>query len=268
MAAPADYRLEGRTLAYTWSHGPHPRPLVVLHGLGDSSIHTYAPRFQSTVMRHRPSLFVDLPGFGEGSAAESYPGTLEQMADDVASLISALHLDRPIVFGHSMGANVAIMLASRHPGLTGWLILAEPLLDPSESILAAGIARQSEDVFRTRGQAMLLRATSLQAHRGDKAAIAFLDTLKLASTGALYRAAQSLVQHREPVFADMLTCLSSKPALIIGERSSAEVTPYEEAGLTIRSVPNAGHFVFAEETEATAYVMLDLVNRFQDGGHL
>jgi pimeloyl-ACP methyl ester carboxylesterase len=45
------------------------------------------------------------------------------MADDVAALIRHLGLDRPDVFGFSMGGAAALQLAIRHPGLARRLVL-------------------------------------------------------------------------------------------------------------------------------------------------
>jgi pimeloyl-ACP methyl ester carboxylesterase len=46
-----------------------------------------------------------------------------QLADDVAALISALELDRPVVGGYSDGGQVALELGARHPEAAGALII-------------------------------------------------------------------------------------------------------------------------------------------------
>jgi 3-oxoadipate enol-lactonase len=47
------------------------------------------------------------------------------MADDVAAFCRRLGLERPAVLGHSFGGSVALLLALRHPGLTGGLVLVD-----------------------------------------------------------------------------------------------------------------------------------------------
>jgi pimeloyl-ACP methyl ester carboxylesterase len=42
--------------------------------------------------------------------------TLSDLADDAAGLVTALGLHRPAVFGWSTGGEIALLLASRHPG--------------------------------------------------------------------------------------------------------------------------------------------------------
>ncbi len=58
---------------------------------------------------------VDLRGHGRSSKPDG-PYDVPAVADDVAALIGALSLDRPIVAGQSWGGNVVLELAARHPG--------------------------------------------------------------------------------------------------------------------------------------------------------
>src|SRR3954465_14795003 len=45
------------------------------------------------------------------------------LADDVAALIAALGIDRPMVGGWSDGGQVALEFGARHPGLAGSLLI-------------------------------------------------------------------------------------------------------------------------------------------------
>lgn len=252
-------------IAYQWSHGPCEQPLVVLHGLGDSAIHTYALRFPSTSLNNTPSLFIDLPGFGESPTDASHPGTIEAMAEDIAGLLDALDVQPMNVFAHSMGANVALLLAQRLPQRIPNLILAEPLLKREDSVLAAGIAKFSEESFVSRGYSMFVRATSIQARRGEIASAAFLSTLKMANPVILHRAAVSLLEQREPDFLELLWQLKSPPTILVGGNSNPDTDQLDQSGIRIISVPNAGHFMFAEQPEATAYAIFNLVTGLHYG---
>lgn len=254
------YQLNHGHIAYQWSHEPRHQPLIVLHGLGDSAIHTYAPRFARSVLRDTPALFIDFPGFGEAFAGPHYPATIEQMATDVAALIRSLEIQDAPVFAHSMGANVAIILAHRYPNLISKAILAEPLLDRDQSVLAAGIAKHSEETFIARGYTMLLRATSLQARRGDVAAQVFLPTLKMANPTTLHRAADSLLQPRDPGFICLFHGLKQPTSLLVGGKSGINFAGVGPKQTHVTYVPDAGHFMMAEESDATACAILSLVN--------
>lgn len=166
-----------------------------------------------------------------------------------------------------MGANIAIVLAHRYPELVSRLIVAEPLLNPEHSVLAAGIAKHSERSFVSRRHAMLLRATSLQIHRGDVVAAAFLPTLKMANPAMMHRAAASLIRERNPGFQALLCSLRVQYELMMGEHTVVDTTGLGQAGLPVVRVKDAGHSMMVEQDESTAYVILALVNRVQYEGN-
>lgn len=249
-------QLSGRAVAYGWSHGPCARPMVVLHGLGDSSLHAIAPRFADTSLRDTPALFIDLPGFGEATADDTYPATIDALTDDVATVLRSLGIAGTTIFGHSMGANVGMLLAYRYPQLAERLILAEPLLRAEHSVLATGIARFSEEVFVERGYRMLARATSLQAHRGDLAAAAFGPTLAMANPRSMHRAASSLIAPRDPGFLAMVSTITFPTTLLIGARTPVNVDDMHLDGVKVMRIAGAGHSMLIEAPEPTACAML------------
>ena len=66
---------------------------------------------------------IDLRGHGRSSKPDG-PYDVPTVADDLAALIGALGLDRPVVAGQSWGGNVVLELAARHPaairGIAWW----------------------------------------------------------------------------------------------------------------------------------------------------
>lgn len=67
-------------------------------------------------------------------------------SDDLAALITTLHLGKVYVIGHSYGALTALFLASRHPQLLRAMVLAEP---PAMSLL-----NQLDGANAARGRAL------------------------------------------------------------------------------------------------------------------
>ena len=57
------------------------------------------------------------------------PSGYETSAADLAAIIRALRLDRPVLVGYSWGGGVALQAALRFPDLVGGLVLAEPVAD-------------------------------------------------------------------------------------------------------------------------------------------
>jgi pimeloyl-ACP methyl ester carboxylesterase len=69
-------------------------------------------------------LTVDLRGHGRSSKPDG-GYDVPTVADDLAALVGALRLARPIVAGQSWGGNVVLELAARHPELVGGVALVD-----------------------------------------------------------------------------------------------------------------------------------------------
>lgn len=66
----------------------------------------------------------DLRGFGESPSAQDDP-SLDHVADDVATMLDRLGLDRVVLGGLSMGGYAAMAFARRHPRRLRGLVLAD-----------------------------------------------------------------------------------------------------------------------------------------------
>jgi len=108
---------------------------VLVHGLASNA------RIWDGVAEHltaagHPVLTVDLRGHGRSSKPDG-PYAIPTVADDLAALVAALGLDRPVVAGQSWGGNVVLELAARRPTLLrgivcvdgGWLELSRVFPD-------------------------------------------------------------------------------------------------------------------------------------------
>ena len=85
-------------------------PLVLLHGITESRLSWGA--VADDLAEDHDLLLVDLRG--HGVSADGPTWTLERLADDVAAVLGATGLERPVVVGHSLGGFVATVLAGRH----------------------------------------------------------------------------------------------------------------------------------------------------------
>ena len=118
---------EGVALAYTEAGGGAP-PILLVHGW--TCDHSYfQPQFDHFARNHR-TVAVDLRGHGESDKpAQEY--TADVFADDLAFLIDALQLTKPVVVGHSMGGAVVLALAQRHPELPGAIVMVDGAAVPA-----------------------------------------------------------------------------------------------------------------------------------------
>jgi pimeloyl-ACP methyl ester carboxylesterase len=96
------------------------RPLILLHG-GLMSGETFGPVLPLFTQGHEV-IVVDLQGHGR-TADIDRPISAQLMAEDIAALITHLELDKPDVFGYSLGGGVAFFTALNHPDLVGRLVM-------------------------------------------------------------------------------------------------------------------------------------------------
>jgi pimeloyl-ACP methyl ester carboxylesterase len=96
-------------------------PVVFLHGFPHNRS-LWTPQVHGLVDRAR-CVAPDLRGFGETTVAGPY--SMDQYADDVASLLDALRIERAVVAGLSMGGYVAFSLWRRHRSRVRALVLAD-----------------------------------------------------------------------------------------------------------------------------------------------
>jgi pimeloyl-ACP methyl ester carboxylesterase len=131
---------------YYEEYGAGP-PLVVLHG-GTVTIRQ-APTFGARFRVIAPNMR------GHGRTANPTGAfSYRLLADDVAALIRALGLERPLVVGYSDGGNTALELGMRYPGIAralvvggAWLRLSLTYIEGMRQLL--GIKGESEpDVDR------------------------------------------------------------------------------------------------------------------------
>jgi non-heme chloroperoxidase len=91
------------------------RAVVLLAGLGRTA-HVY-DRFASDLAAHFHVYAITRRGFGASTAPEPSVANYaaDRLGDDVLAIIDALHIDKPVVVGHSIAGEELSSIASRHP---------------------------------------------------------------------------------------------------------------------------------------------------------
>ena len=100
---------------------------MLLHGL--ASNHTRWSEFieQTSLAPTHELLTPDLRGHG-ASATVSDHGDTDSWVRDLAALLTATGHERAVIVGHSLGAQVAMHFAAKHPDRTTSLFLIDPVL--------------------------------------------------------------------------------------------------------------------------------------------
>jgi len=124
---------------YYESHGSG-RPLILLHG-GLGAGEMMRPILPMLAAGHHVIL-PDLQGHGR-TADIDRPIDARLMADDIAALIDHLGIDRPDLFGYSLGGGVAFWTASKYPAKVGRLVMVATNMR-RDAIYPEMLAQQSQ----------------------------------------------------------------------------------------------------------------------------
>jgi N-formylmaleamate deformylase len=133
----------GLKIHYYRTGGDKPK-VIFNHGAGDDGL--CWTRVVKELEADYDCLMIDARGHGLTSSGDGEYSTAQRVAD-LAGLIQALGLERPVVGGHSMGADTSMNLAAAHPELTRAVFLEDPpILLPGQKFGDATREYKLEDV--------------------------------------------------------------------------------------------------------------------------
>jgi pimeloyl-ACP methyl ester carboxylesterase len=114
--------INGLRLYYEIHGGGSGRPLVLLHG-GLLTIDVMFSSLFPTLAADRPVIALELQGHGH-TADTDRAMSFDQLADDVAGLLTYLGIEEADVFGFSLGGLTGWSLVMRHPQLVRRFVVA------------------------------------------------------------------------------------------------------------------------------------------------
>jgi len=110
---------------------PGATPVVLLHG-GNQSAHSWD--LVSLHLADRYHVFaLDQRGHGDSEWNRGADYSIEAMARDVEGFLAVCGIERPVIFGHSMGGMVALALTHQRPKLARGAVLVDVGPEISES---------------------------------------------------------------------------------------------------------------------------------------
>lgn len=118
--------------------------VVFVHGIGMS--HRSFARSQRAVAAEHHTISVDLPGFGWLPAAGRRL-SIEELGDVVVRAVRHLVVDDLVLVGQSMGTQVVIESARRHPDAVTAIVLVGPVIDAERRSLPMQALDLSRDGF-------------------------------------------------------------------------------------------------------------------------
>lgn len=122
------------------------KPAVILvHGVGVS--HEYYEPFMKFLGKNFAVIALDLPGFGTTKDPKQTL-SVDELAEIVATFVNKHKLEKCILLGHSMGAQVVTAAASMHPDICQQLVLLAPTIYDRERTVKQQMHRLWQDVWR------------------------------------------------------------------------------------------------------------------------
>ncbi len=229
--------------------------VVLVHGWMMSG-HVWDPLIERLQARGVRVVVPDLRGCGESGRSQT-EYTLDRFAEDVSAVIHAHGGDRPLLVGHSMGGQIAQLVAARDGEQLGGLALLNsvPLAGLPLPADAAGLFRSASGSRSVQGTILNLACTSLtpDEHTRLLDVAATVDDRCVAEALEAWMAGgnvSELARIRVPT----LVVATDDPFLPPAFLQQAIVDPIARANLV--HLPGAGHYPAAERPGETAAVLL------------
>ena len=222
-------------------------PIVFVHGLGVASTFDYPIIASYGDLAGHRKILPDLLGHGYSDAPRDFTYTIAEHATTIAGLLDHLSIKAGVVFGHSMGGSVAVMLTVARPDLVSRLILSEANLDSGGGFLSRAVAEQNEDEFVARGHDAVVEKFKDWPTR--------VGTFRATDSIAFHRSAVSLVAGTQPSWREQFYAMELPRAFVIGEKSGPtedEIEPFRSRGIATIFVPDAGHDMAIENPSGVA----------------
>ncbi|MFM2416653.1 MAG: hypothetical protein RL385_1376 [Pseudomonadota bacterium] len=254
------------TLRYS-DDGPSDKPCVLfLHAFPYHSGMWDAQR--SAIADLARTIALDVRGVREPFVPAAY--TLEQLVDDVLTLLDRLQIPQAILCGLSMGGYVALRAAERAPGRVRALFLADTQAAADDNAAklarAAGVQKLATGPLSEFAEAQLTRALSADTHAQRPAQVALARGIITDCNPAALSAALVALATRTDM-GSALSGLTMPTCIVVGEHDS--ITPVAVARALAERIPRAdlhviagaGHISSLEATAAFNLLLRDFVLR-------
>jgi pimeloyl-ACP methyl ester carboxylesterase len=185
------------------------RPLVILHGGWGYAIYPFDRQIGALESSHR-IVIPDRTGYGGSGLIERQEVDFHQRAaEETFAVIDALGLDRPVIWGHSDGAVIALLMAMTAPGRLGGVIA-----EASHFYRHKPASRAFFDTMTANPEALGERVTTVLAgEHGER----WRDLIR-ANGAAWRRLADERAQSDEDLYGGRLTALGVPSVFVHGDR--------------------------------------------------
>lgn len=242
-------------------------PLVLLHALTFDS-RMWADQVASLSKKYR-CINMDFRGHGRSSMPDS-ECTLEQLAEDVYSLMKELGIEQAHVAGLSLGGMVAMRLALAHPDIVRSLVLVGTSAQAEEAERAAQyetmarISKEQGPEAIMQGVLPLFFSQAFIQGQPEKLQ-AFKEQFRNIDREGVYRATLATARRRD--IGEEIKSIRVPTLIIVGEQdltepvSEAETIQRQIAGSRLEKIAGAGHIACLEQPEKVTAVMEEFLSQ-------
>ena len=263
----SDIKVSGLRLHYVRTGGAKPQ-VVLAHGFSDDGL-CWTP-VAEVLEADYDVIMVDARGHGRSDGPEQGYG-LEDMAGDLAGVITGLGLQKPAVLGHSMGGGTALVLAGTYPELPGAILIEDAgMLNLTAPKTPAERERQAQmrgwitELKRKTREEMIAEQRAASPDWSEAELGPWADAKLRFSFNALNRLGTGAVDwqatlRRVPFPALLLTADPERGAIVTGEGAAAMKALVPQ--LHVVHIPEAGHNIRREQFDH----YIDIVRAFLAG---
>jgi len=253
--------------------------IIFIHGLG-SYIPAWKRNIKELSKKYR-CIALDLPGYGK-SSKNPHNGMMTFYAKVVSEFMDKLNLKSAVIAGHSMGGQIAMVMAISYPQKVKKLILVDPA---GFELFNPGQKSWLENIFTPN----LVKSTSVEAietnlavnfyNMPDEALFMIKDRIDMRSADDFYNYCYTVSKSvsgmiEEPVF-DKLSLIIQPTLIMFGEKDNLIPNRYLNPGRTVKiaengansiknsklvMVPKCGHFMMFEKPEVFNKEVADFLN--------
>jgi proline iminopeptidase len=267
------FDVEGSALVADGSQWRQRPTVVLVHGGPGSFDHSYFKPDFAPLAEHAQVIYLDLRGHGRSTWGDTAAWSLEACADDVRGFCDTVGIERPIVFGHSMGGPIVLLYGARHPGHAAGLIVQSGFARWDAPRLVEGFRRIGGDE---------VAELAARSYRGEDVSDAEWARVYAAfgahvpdeerrahapNNGELNTHGMDLIRRLDIV--DQLSRIDSPTLVSVGELDP--VTPIGAAEEVVAAlpdgiarldvIPDAGHFTWLDAPDRFWPIVIEFVRR-------
>lgn len=193
-------------------------------------------------------IMLDARGHGRSGSGQGDYGSSSRAADLIGAM-EMLELDKPVIGGHSMGADTAMHAAAMRPDLVRGLFMEDPLVTmPGESIFGGELGEKGDDAGKMMANVMGLfkylpkfltkpAARRMMPVSPDEEIIPWLNSKKRVNNDFFRVLRNSATDFFEDPFT-VLAQIEAPALLIMGDREKGAIVSQEAAQEMQKAVPD------------------------------